>query len=79
MPLRRPVAKKRYFAMVHVVGDSKRMDISGSLLSTLDQSGRSYVRLVHVGRDGMKVDPFFNIDLTHFPTGPAREHGMRIN
>jgi methanethiol oxidase len=27
----------------------------------------------------MKVDPFFNIDLNHLPTGPARGHDMLIN
>jgi len=65
--------------MMHVTGDGKRMYVSNSLLSTLDHSGRFYVRLVHVGPDGMKVDPFFNIDLNHFKTGPARGHDMLIN
>ena len=59
--------------------DGKRMYVTNSLLSTLDHAGRFYVRLVHVGPDGMKVDPFFNIDLNHFPTGPARGHDMLIN
>ncbi len=65
--------------MMHVTGDGKRMYVSNSLLSTLDHSGRFYVRLVHVGPDGMKVDPFFNVDLNKFPTGPARGHDMLIN
>ncbi len=65
--------------MMHVTGDGKRMYVSNSLLSTLDHSGRFFVRLVHVGPDGMKVDPFFNIDLNKFPTGPARGHDMLIN
>ena len=65
--------------MMHVTGDGKRMYVTNSLLSTLDHSGRFYVRLVHVGPDGMKVDPFFNIDLNHLPTGPARGHDMLIN
>ncbi len=65
--------------MMHVTGDGKRMYVSNSLLSTLDHSGRFYVRLVHVGPDGMKVDPFFNIDLNNLPTGPARGHDMLIN
>ena len=38
-----------------------------------------FVRLVHIGPDGMKVDPFFNVDLNKFPTGPARGHDMLIN
>jgi methanethiol oxidase len=65
--------------MMHVTGDGKRMYISNSLLSTLDHAGRFWVRLVHVGPDGMKVDPFFNIDLNKFPTGPARGHDMLLN
>jgi selenium-binding protein 1 len=65
--------------MMHVTGDGKRMYVSNSLLSTLDHSGRFYVRLVHVGPDGMKLDPFFNIDLNQFNTGPARGHDMLIN
>jgi selenium-binding protein 1 len=65
--------------MMHVTGDGKRMYVSNSLLSTLDHSGRFYVRLIHIGPDGMKVDPFFNIDLNKFPTGPARGHDMLIN
>lgn len=65
--------------MMHVTGDGKRMYVSNSLLSTLDHSGRFYVRLIHVGPDGMKVDPFFNVDLNHLPTGPARGHDMLIN
>jgi methanethiol oxidase len=53
--------------------------VTNSLLSTLDHSGRFYVRLIHIGIDGMKVDPFFNIDLNHLPTGPARGHDMLLN
>lgn len=65
--------------MMHVTGDGRRMYVSNSLLSTLDHAGRFWVRLIHVGVDGMQVDPFFNIDLNHFPTGPARGHDMLIN
>jgi selenium-binding protein 1 len=65
--------------MMHVTGDGKRMYVSNSLLSTLDHSGRFYVRLVHLGPDGMKLDPFFNIDLNKLPSGPARPHDMLIN
>jgi selenium-binding protein 1 len=65
--------------MMHLTGDGKRMYVSNSLLSTLDHAGRFWVRLVHVGPDGMKLDPFFNIDLNHFPTGPARGHDMLLN
>ena len=65
--------------MMHVTGDGKRMYVSNSLLSTLDHAGRFWVRLVHVGVDGMKIDPFFNVDLNKLPTGPARGHDMLLN
>ena len=48
------------------------MYVSNSLLSTLDHAGRFYVRLIHVGPDGMKVDPFFNVDLNGRPDRPGR-------
>jgi selenium-binding protein 1 len=64
--------------MMHVTGDGKRMYITNSLLSTLDHSGNFWVRLAHIGPDGMKMDPFFNIDLSHLPTGPARGHDMLL-
>ena len=65
--------------MMHVTGDGKRMYVSNSLLSTLDHAGRFWVRQVHVGVDGMKVDPFFDVDLNKLPTGPARGHDMLLN
>jgi selenium-binding protein 1 len=65
--------------MMHVTGDGRRMYVSNSLLSTADHAGRFWVRLVHIGPDGMKVDPFFNIDLNALPTGPARGHDMLLN
>jgi selenium-binding protein 1 len=71
--------KNGRFNMMHVTGDGRRMCVSNSLLSTLDHSGRFCVRLVHVGPDGLKVDPFFNVDLNRFTTGPARGHDMLIN
>jgi selenium-binding protein 1 len=64
--------------MMHVTGDGKRMYITNSLLSTLDHSGNFWVRLAHIGPDGMKLDPFFNVDLTHMPTGPVRGHDMLL-
>lgn len=65
--------------MMHVTGDGKRMYITNSLLSTLDHSGNFWIRLAHIGPDGLKMDPFFNIDLTKLPTGPARGHDMLLN
>jgi selenium-binding protein 1 len=65
--------------MMHVTGDGKRMYITNSLLSTLDRSENFWVRLAHIGPDGIKMDPFFNVDLTKFKTGPARGHDMLLN
>jgi selenium-binding protein 1 len=64
--------------MLHLTGDGKRMYVTNSLLSTMDRSENFWVRLVLVGPDGMKVDPFFNVDLTKFKTGPARGHDMLL-
>jgi selenium-binding protein 1 len=64
--------------MMHVTGDGKRMYMTNSLLSTLDRSDRFWIRLAHIGPDGMKLDPFFNLDLTQFPTGAARGHDMLL-
>jgi selenium-binding protein 1 len=65
--------------MMHLTGDGKRMYLTNSLLSTLDRSENFWVRLAHVGPDGLKMDPFFNVDLTKFKTGPARGHDMLLN
>jgi selenium-binding protein 1 len=64
--------------MMHVTGDGKRMYITNSLLSTLDRSENFWVRLAHIGPDGIKMDPFFNVDLTKFKSGPARGHDMLL-
>src|SRR5438445_5780380 len=64
--------------MMHVTGDGKRMYITNSLLSTLDHAGTFWVRLAHIGPDGIKMDPFFNVDLTKLKTGPARGHDMLL-
>jgi len=66
--------------MMHVTVDGKRMYITNSLLSTMDYSGNFWVRLAHIGPDGrLKMDLFFNVDFTKFPTGPARAHDMLLN
>ena len=65
--------------MMHVTSDGKRMYISNSLLSTMDQADRFWVRLAHVGPDGrVKMDPFFNVSFMDFPSGPARAHDMLL-
>jgi selenium-binding protein 1 len=66
--------------MMHVTGDGKRMYITNSLLSTLDRrSDDFWVKLAHVGPDGMRLDPDFQVDLTRFRAGPARGHDMLLN
>jgi selenium-binding protein 1 len=64
--------------MMHVTGDGKRMYITNSLLSTMDRSGKFWVRLAQIGPDGLKMDPAFDVDLTKFKTGPARGHDMLL-
>ncbi len=66
--------------MMHVTGDGKRMYVTNSLLSTMDYSGNFWVRLIHIGPDGrLKLDPFFDVDFTKLPTGPARAHDMLLD
>jgi|SRR5579884_618646 len=64
--------------MLHLTHDGRRMYVTNSLLSTMDRSENFYVRLIRIGPDGMKMDPYFNVDLTKFPTGPARGHDMLL-
>jgi selenium-binding protein 1 len=64
--------------MLHLTGDGKRMYVTNSLLSTMDGSSDFWVKLVRVGREGMKLDPAFKVDLTKLPTGPARGHDMLL-
>jgi selenium-binding protein 1 len=65
--------------MMHVTGDGQRMYLSNSLLSTIDNPAAFWVKRAQVGPDGMKLDPNFHVDLTRFPTGPARGHDMLLN
>ncbi|HYV39149.1 MAG TPA: selenium-binding protein SBP56-related protein [Gemmataceae bacterium] len=65
--------------MMHVTGDGKRMYITNSLLSTMDQSGQFWIKLANIDAGGMKLDESFHIDLNKLPTGPARGHDMLLN
>ncbi len=65
--------------MLHMTHDGKRMYITNSLLSTMDRSEKFWVRLAHVGPDGMTLDKKFDVDLTKFRTGPARGHDMLLH
>lgn len=66
--------------MMHVTYDGKRMYLTNSVSSTYDYGAESFwVRLIRIGPDGkMKMDPFFNVDFTNLPTGPARTHDMLL-
>ena len=65
--------------MMHVTGDGKRMYVTNSLLSTLDRDGTFWIRLISITPDGLKIDKTLDVDLNHFPTGPARGHDMLLN
>lgn len=65
--------------MMHVSGDGKRMYVSNSLLSTLDRDDVFWVRLIQITPEGLKIEKSFDVDLNHFPTGPARGHDMLVN
>jgi methanethiol oxidase len=64
--------------MMHTTGDGKRMYVTNSLLSTIDKADQFWVKMAHIGPDGMRLDPDFNIDLTKLPTGAARGHDMLL-
>lgn len=66
--------------MMHVTYDGKRLYVTNSAISTIDYSPRYALRLIHIGPDGrMKLDPFFGIDFSRAPDGPARPHDMLLN
>jgi methanethiol oxidase len=65
--------------MMHLSADGRRMYVTNSLLSTMDYTNNFWVRLVHIGPDGrLKLDPFFNVDFSKFPSGAARAHDMLL-
>jgi selenium-binding protein 1 len=66
--------------MMHLTLDGKRLYVTNSAISSIDFSPRYALRLIHVGPDGrMKQDPFFNVDFSQAPNGPARPHDMLLN
>jgi selenium-binding protein 1 len=66
--------------MMHVTYDGRRLYFTNSAISSIDFSPRYGLRLVHIGPDGrMKLDPFFGIDFSKAPDGPARPHDMLLN
>jgi selenium-binding protein 1 len=66
--------------MMHVTYDGRRMYVTNSAISSIDYSSRYALHLIHIGPDGrMKLDPFFAIDFSKAPDGPARPHDMLLN
>jgi selenium-binding protein 1 len=64
--------------MMKLTPDNKRLYVSNSLLSNLDGKVPYRVRLVNVGPTGMTLDPKFDVDFEHLPTGQARPHDMLL-
>jgi selenium-binding protein 1 len=69
---------------VELSPDERRLVVSDYFLSEdmfgkIHLEGDHRVRVLNVSRNGMALDPRFNLDFnTAFPTGPARPHGMAI-
>jgi selenium-binding protein 1 len=64
--------------MMKLTPDNKRLYVSNSLLSNLDGKVPYRVRLLNVGPTGMTLDPKFDVDFEHLPTGQARPHDMLL-
>jgi selenium-binding protein 1 len=64
--------------MMKLSPDNQRLYISNSLLSNLDGKVPYRVRLINVAASGMSLDPKFDVDFEHFPTGPGRPHDMLL-
>lgn len=64
--------------MMKLSPDSERLYVTNSLLSTMDPDENFKVWLLHVGPDGMRLDPDFDPDFLRFDTGPAGPHDMLL-
>ena len=64
--------------MLKLTPDNKRLYVSNSLLSNLDGKVPYAVRLVNVTATGLSIDPKFDVDFEHLPTGQARPHDMLL-
>ncbi len=64
--------------MMKLTPDSRRLYVSNSLLSNLDGKVPYRVRLVNVTERGLELDPKFDVDFEHLPTGAARPHDMLL-
>jgi len=64
--------------MLKLTTDNKRLYVSNSLLSNLDGKVPYAVRLVDVTSTGLVIDPKFEVDFEHLPTGQARPHDLLL-
>jgi methanethiol oxidase len=64
--------------MLKLTPDNKRLYVSNSLLSNLDGKVPYAVRLVNITASGLSIDPKFDVDFEHLPTGEARPHDMLL-
>ena len=64
--------------MLKLTPDNKRLYVSNSLLSNLDGKVPYAVRLVDVTSTGLVIDPKFEVDFEHLPTGQARPHDLLL-
>jgi selenium-binding protein 1 len=64
--------------MMKLSPDSRRLYVTNSILSSLDGDVRFGAWLIHVGPDGMRIDPDFQPDFQNFATGPAGPHDMLL-
>jgi len=64
--------------MMKLTPDNRRLYVSNSLLSNLDGKVPYAVRLVNITASGLSIDPKFDVDFEHLPTGEARPHDMLL-
>ena len=64
--------------MMKLTPDNQRLYVSNSLLSNLDGKVPYAVRLVNITASGLSIDPKFDVDFEHLPTGEARPHDMLL-
>lgn len=64
--------------MMKLSPDSERLYVTNSLLSTMDPDENFGVWLLHVGAEGMEIDPAFDPDFLSFASGPAGPHDMLL-
>src|SRR5258705_488867 len=78
LSLRRTQKPGEQLNMHNMTHNGKRINITSSVLSTMDPSDRCWVRMPRVGQVGLSLEKKFEVDLTKIPTGPARGHDMLL-